>query len=293
MPVASYAQEGIVQCSGIDCNFCDVVTMTNSIIEWVITLSVPFAILLLAYAGFKMLTSAGNPESLQQAKKILISSSIGIMLMLGAWTIVDSFLKVVAGGDLGVWNEIENCGGSHDVTPANNDVISLKPHEGINFNSINNFVSDHGNGAVSTGPGINIGSGGNCPGASAGDVSGIPNEPGKFLRKDAAANFIRMRKVAADDGITLKLSSAWRSQATQEEIWNRHNCDAVGCRGTVARPCSKGGGGSNHNGGVAVDISGSYRGSAIYNWLKENGGKYGFNNNLGPKDPVHWSPTGR
>jgi len=111
------------------------------------------------------------------------------------------------------------------------------------------------------------------------------------------SRFVAMRESASYDGITLIISSAYRSEADQVAIWTSPNRNCVAnpssCSGTAARPCSYDGNGSNHNSGVALDISGSVRGSAIYNWLKANGGRYGFYNNLDERDPYHWSPSGR
>jgi len=111
---------------------------------------------------------------------------------------------------------------------------------------------------------------------------------------DTARRFVAMREDAAADGITLIVNEGWRSDATQLQYWNAHGCnvDPSLCTDKVARPISLGGGGSNHNRGVALDLNTPY-GSAEFNWMKENGGTYGFYNNLGASDPVHWSPTGR
>lgn len=293
-----YAAEdtsGFVTCSGADeCNFCSFVDMTNNIIEWAIVIATSFVVLLIAFAGFRLLTAGGDASALENAKKLLINTFIGILIMLAGWTVVDTFLKVIAGGDLGVWNVVE-CGGAYGSSPAAEIDITLNSYDGIDYTVVESFVADHGEGSVLEGPTVvMVGGGGNCPGASGSEVVKIPGEGNNALRPDVARNFVAMRAAAAADGIRLSVSSAWRSQASQEEIWRRHKCDAVGCSGTVARPCSKGGSGSNHNGGVAVDINGSSpRDTAIYNWLKKNGGRYGFYNNLGPRDPVHWSPTGR
>jgi hypothetical protein len=123
------------------------------------------------------------------------------------------------------------------------------------------------------------------------------------LRTSAANNFNLMYQAAQRDGITLVVTSGYRTDARQLELYNQMGCSnstgRVVCSGgqVVALPCSLGGQGSNHSTGYALDISvgcsnGTTCNSAIWNWLKRNGGQYGFNNNL-PNDPVHWSPSGR
>ena len=208
--------------------------------------------------------------------------------MLAAWTIVDTFMKVFLGGDFGVWNEVQQCGGSYKAG---------ETKKGIDLNTqsvtvaLPKDLTTTKNGDPVT---IEKNTGGrNCPGASPSEVVTVPGEGNYKLVPSAAKNYVAMRTAAASDGVHLKLSSAWRSQAKQEEIWNRHNCDAGGCSGKVGKPCSKGGNGSNHNSGVAIDISGSYMNTKTYNWIKTNGGRFGFYNKLGARDPVHWSPSGR
>jgi len=125
------AAEGLVTCTGGDeCNFCSFVSMVNGLIEWLIIVAVTLTVLLLAFAGFRLVTSAGDAAGFEQAKKIFVSSIIGIMIMLAGWTIVDTVLKITAGGDLGVWNAVE-CGGAYEVAPAVDIDIALKIYEWI------------------------------------------------------------------------------------------------------------------------------------------------------------------
>ncbi len=135
-------------------------------------------------------------------------------------------------------------------------------------------------------------SGANCPAADEGGMVTIPGESYKATPQ-TSQNYVAMRAAAAADGINLRVTSGYRSEATQVRIWNEHGCDSRNCSGIVARPCTKGGGGSNHNRGVALDISVGSTGTATFNWLKTNGGRFGFYNNLDARDPFHWSPSGR
>ncbi len=104
-PSNAWAQEGLVSCVGGDaCGFCELVTMVNTLVELLVIVITTFTVLLIAFAGFRLITSGGDASALQDAKKYLINAIIGIMIMLAGWTIVDTFLKLIAGGDLGVWN---------------------------------------------------------------------------------------------------------------------------------------------------------------------------------------------
>lgn len=141
-----------------------------------------------------------------------------------------------------------------------------------------------------------IGGGSNCPAASPSQVVTIPGTSFS-ARPEIVQKFVEMRDAAKADNITLTVKSGWRSEARQIELFNKL-CPSGTCGATkAARPCTMDGDGSNHNSGNAIDIDvGCKNGSsgcdtATYRWLKTNGSKYGFRNNL-PTDPPHWSPTG-
>lgn len=107
LPDVSSAAEGLVSCTGGDaCGFCEFVTLVNTLVEWIIVILSTFIVLLIAFAGFRLITAGGDASALQDAKKMLISGFIGILIILAGWTIVDTGLKLVAGGDLGVWKPV-------------------------------------------------------------------------------------------------------------------------------------------------------------------------------------------
>jgi hypothetical protein len=298
----------LAQCSGPDCGTCNVMYMANGIIIWLIGfLFLIFAILVMR-AGIKLVVSAGNPSALTSAKESFTNAIIGFIIILAAWLIVDTLMRALVGtpdnpGQLQVegsrtgflfWSEVQ-C--TSQIRPQYCDAACQ-----IEVELLAN--SDHGlNVLVSTPPSV-VGTGGeqsvqpvtsssvNCPAAAESSVITIPGTSYKAL-PEIANNFVLMRDAARVDGIDLVVTSGWRSEERQVELYNQLS----GTGQAVARPCSLGGGGSNHNSGQAIDIrvgcSNGQRGcnTATYNWLKSNGGRFGFYNNL-PSDPVHWSVTG-
>lgn len=134
-----------------------------------------------------------------------------------------------------------------------------------------------------------VGGGANCPAAAESQMVTIPGTSYK-ARPGVSQSFVNMRAAAAAEGITLTVVSGWRSEATQVDIWNNHNCSGNSCSGIVARPCSLSGTGSNHNQGEALDLSLSNP-SPTLTWLMANAGRFGFYNTL-PRDRVHWSLSG-
>ena len=285
-------------CSGETCSACHIAVIANTLISWLIGVVMVLFAVLIVWAGFGLVTSGGNPSALTDAKSRFTNAFIGLIIVLSAWLIVDTLMRGLVGSNgeirgYGPWSEIK----CSQQTEAGTDSGSL------DVQAVMDFTGDHGYGVdgvtIQSGPaGMPVpitSGGGNCPGASDSQVVSVPGEGSHRLLPSASQSYVAMRAAAAADGISLNLSSSYRSQATQEEIWTRKGCDTAAdqCRGRVGRPCSKGGNGSNHNSGVAIDISGSVCGSAKFNWLKANGGRFGFYNNLTCSDPYHWSPSGR
>jgi murein DD-endopeptidase MepM/ murein hydrolase activator NlpD len=100
-----------------------------------------------------------------------------------------------------------------------------------------------------------------------------------------------MFQAAQRDGVTLSVSSSFRSAAKQIEIWERHNCAnrADQCAGEVARP-----GSSNHELGLALDFNDcASTGTACNRWMRANGARYGMYHDPGwGSDLLHWSTNG-
>lgn len=89
------ASAGLVTCDGPDCNFCSFTEMVNGIIQWVIAISTLIAVLLMMVAGFNLVTSGGDPGAVQKAKSMIMSVVIGFIIILAAFTLVDTMLKAL------------------------------------------------------------------------------------------------------------------------------------------------------------------------------------------------------
>jgi hypothetical protein len=308
--VAAQALAELAQCTGPDCGTCNIMYMANGLIKWLIgILFLVFAVLLMR-AGINLVISGGNSSALQGAKDSFVNALVGFIIILAAWLIVDTLMRALIGspGKEGFlkgektgylfWSEVQ-CTKQVSPTECNEDC-----QESILLAS----QMDHGNADDSFAPGyvppatggtipISTGSGANCPAASPSSVVTIPGT-GHQARPEVVQRFVQMRDAARRDGITLQVTSGWRSEEKQVQLFNRL-CPGGTCGATkAARPCSLGGNGSNHNAGVAIDINVGCRNgqsgcnTATYRWLKANGGRFGFYNNL-PTDPLHWSPSGR
>ncbi len=106
---------GLVTCTGFsDCNFCSFGAMVNKIINWLFGFLTVAAVLILAWAGFRLVTSGGDTTVMQWAKERIVYVIIGFVLMLASWLIVDTILRGLTGSEQGMnfWGsfDVENCG---------------------------------------------------------------------------------------------------------------------------------------------------------------------------------------
>ncbi len=110
-PAISVGQEdSLFVCEGWDCQACDLVELGNTIINFVIMMSVIIATILLAYAGFLIVTAQGDMGKIKHAREMFTNIVIGIIIVLSGWLIVNTVMKLLVGDDLlgdGPWYEIE------------------------------------------------------------------------------------------------------------------------------------------------------------------------------------------
>lgn len=108
----------IVPCGGsgqAPCTFCDlgvlVVNLTKFMMENVV---IPAAALLIVSGGILILISGPSEERLKLGKDIITKTIVGAVIVLLAWLMVDTAIKVLTvggrqfNGVAGPWNELTN-----------------------------------------------------------------------------------------------------------------------------------------------------------------------------------------
>ncbi len=103
---------------------------------------------------------------------------------------------------------------------------------------------------------------------------------GKPVEKRTANAYYVMQQAAARDGVRIRIVSGFRTMAEQRYLYSCYtNCNCNSCN-LAARP-----GYSNHQSGHALDLNTSE--AAVYNWLSNNGGRFGFERTV-PSERWHW-----
>jgi hypothetical protein len=109
------AEEGLVTCDGVTvpCDACTLVLMADKVIQWLFTILISLTIMMIMYAGFRLVVSQGNSHAWEESKGMLTNIVVGFIIVLSAWLIVDTVMKglVNPNAKLGMWNQLDvNCG---------------------------------------------------------------------------------------------------------------------------------------------------------------------------------------
>ena len=101
---ASFPSAGIVPCDGPNCTVCSLATLAQNILNIGIYLAVFLSAVLFAWAGWKYLTAGGDTGEVSSAKKIFWNVAIGLIIILGAWLIVDTLVHTLT--NINGWNNL-------------------------------------------------------------------------------------------------------------------------------------------------------------------------------------------
>lgn len=129
-----------------------------------------------------------------------------------------------------------------------------------------------------------------------GSYSMAPTDSDNTMTTSTACAFDKMATAAKAAGVRITINSGFRTIARQQYFWNCYQSKACNGGNLAARP-----GTSNHGRGVALDLNTdcgkqtaakpNCGGSAVYQWLYNNGHKYGFTRTV-KSEPWHWEYVG-
>lgn len=82
------------------CGYCDLMTLAQRVIEFLVFFGIVVAILMIIYAGVLYLGSAGNSSQVSKAHSVLRSAIFGLVIVLASYLIINLILVSfdVAGG---------------------------------------------------------------------------------------------------------------------------------------------------------------------------------------------------
>jgi hypothetical protein len=129
LPVLTFAA-GVVPCGGNGeeaCQACYLVELGSNLLGWFIGIISSIIFLVFVIGGLKMVMSGGSEGGVSEAKGMMTNAVIGFVIVLSAWLVVDTVLKMfVDNGKLGVWNRIE-CTAPIPLTDAQRSATNYTP----------------------------------------------------------------------------------------------------------------------------------------------------------------------
>lgn len=235
----------------------------NIMIKVFIGLCAVLAVIMIVVGGIEYMTSE-LPESKSNGKNRILGAIFGLVLAVGAWTILytinPDLLRVEFNSleDVKVTVNLMDEGENESDVAVNNNAPSEPTPE--------------------------------CP-------EGITQASGISICGRLASNLSSMIEVAKTAGCQLS-GGGYRSPESQKQLRIK-NCNGdytnrnASCSPATALP-----GASRHQQGLAVDFrsGGSLikdTGSVCYKWLSQNAGTFGFRNLEIGREPWHWSIDGR
>ena len=93
-------------CPVTGCNFCNLMELGQNIINFLIEISTILAVAFIIYGGIMMMLGSGSPEKLKKSQSIIWSAIIGIVILLSAWVILNTFFNLLTGGLNWPWHQI-------------------------------------------------------------------------------------------------------------------------------------------------------------------------------------------
>lgn len=106
----AFAQGGLVPCSGVNCNLCDLAEMFKRLITLALEIGVALTALFIVYGSFVIMTAGatGAEKKLGEGRKIIGTAIFGILIALAAWLILGTILQIITGSPSPLpWNEIQ------------------------------------------------------------------------------------------------------------------------------------------------------------------------------------------
>jgi hypothetical protein len=73
----------------VECGVCQLIQVGINFVQILFGLMGGIALIMLIWAGFGLVMSAGNPEKITANKKIIMGTIVGILIMLFAWEAVN------------------------------------------------------------------------------------------------------------------------------------------------------------------------------------------------------------
>lgn len=92
--------QGLVPCGTTgnpeECSLCYLLELVKNIIDFLVIIAAPIAVVFIVWGGFMLLIAGGSEEKISQGKKILSSAVTGLVIVLISWLLIATIIGVGA-----------------------------------------------------------------------------------------------------------------------------------------------------------------------------------------------------
>ena len=101
----------IIPCEGNECGVCDIFKLISNVIKFAaFTIAAPLAGIIMAYGGFKLITSGSNESNKSKGTNAIWAAVWGILITFGAYVIVNAIIGGLAGNSFSEsWYQFPGC----------------------------------------------------------------------------------------------------------------------------------------------------------------------------------------
>jgi hypothetical protein len=94
-----------LECVGCgECGQCDILMVVKNIVQFILQIAGPLAILGIILGGFLYITSGGSQERAQEAKGAITAAVIGLVIILVAWVLVNFVIQILTDGSQNIFD---------------------------------------------------------------------------------------------------------------------------------------------------------------------------------------------
>lgn len=77
------------------CGLSHFLKFITHLIEFLITIAIPIAVIFIVYGGFVIMTAGGSEERLKRGRHIITVAVIGLIIVLTSWLIIITLYKIL------------------------------------------------------------------------------------------------------------------------------------------------------------------------------------------------------
>jgi hypothetical protein len=87
--------QGLVPCSGLDCDLCDLLVLFKNIITFMTQMTVVLAGLFFSWGAFGILMAGDSEEKVKKGKETMTIAVTGVVIAFSAWLIIGTALQIL------------------------------------------------------------------------------------------------------------------------------------------------------------------------------------------------------